>query len=500
MQDLFNFGMDMVFSLCGGYWFASFFQRLTNRRGIFCANQKRAAVALTVQYMVVKMLFWWLSPLKQLFYGPGENMMDMRQSIPTHAIYIAVSFVCVCLIYRESLQQLFYLVITFYALEEMSAFVLYAMSDSVMLIILGGMNGALERQSIMPETYLAVMKAVAFFWSLFMHISKLLLLSLACRSYGTTLRNKATMPAGQELRFLMIPPTIGLGFGILLRGTVYKIEGTQVFSLLEANPELRLVLPMAGGLCIVLILKSLAVLRALEDAYEERISLQAYRQQAEDMEEHIKDMESLYDGIRGVKHDLKNYAMDLEQLLQNCDVRQTQTKEEIQEYLDGLYYSMEQLDMRYATGNAVTDVVINRHFREAQRKGIETVCDFLYPKDMGIQAFDMAVILNNALENAREACEKESGPMRFIRIGSERRGNFLLLQVENGFTGKVNMTLQDGRESSQPRLPASSKQNAQQHGIGMQNISKCAQKYEGTMHWEVRQNSFLLTVMLQKNV
>lgn len=501
MSDALNFGIDFIISLCNGIWFASFFKGLEKQRGVLSKWDKGPVVILAAQYIMVRMLFWWFEPLKQLIYGKNMYMMDVRQSIPQHMIFFMVSLLCVCLVFREKIQLLVYLTVAWYALEEMVRFILLALGDFLLNMGFDRLNYAMMEEKITPEQYYGVTQVIQNVWGVSMNAVLLVLLGAIAYAFRKEFNRRSDRPGRQEIHFLMTPGIIGMGLGILLRGVIYKINGTQVFNLLSENPEVIIVLPLVSGLCMASIIGSLVILRRLEEAYAEKAELQVYRQRAEDMEAYIQEMEHLYDGIREVKHDIKNYAMDLEGLLQSADIKQPDTGEELQGYLDGLYHSMEKLDMRHTTGNVVADEVINRHFREAQSKGIRTECDFLYPKEMGIGSFDLAVILNNALENAREACELVGTAVSYIRLTGECKGNFLILKIENSFIGHITEKQQNGvQETGIMPLPRSSKPDALQHGIGMKNIAKCAQKYGGTLQWEAKEGRFLLTVLLQKKV
>ena len=104
----------------------------------------------------------------------------------------------------------------------------------------------------------------------------------------------------------------------------------------------------------------------------------------------------------------------------------------------------------------------------------------------------MAVILNNALENAMEACGRVEGE-RQIRLRSYVRGSLFFIEVENDFSGDIVM----GKESG---LPVSSKENGKLHGIGISNIQRCARKYMGDINIAISdtdgRKKFCLTVMM----
>lgn len=84
-------------------------------------------------------------------------------------------------------------------------------------------------------------------------------------------------------------------------------------------------------------------------------------------------------------------------------------QEALRRYLDSLQQSVDQFDMKYHTGNPVTDVVIQRYARLAEKNGIAFQTDFLFPEGMNIDAFDLSIVINNGLENAIEACKRQAG-------------------------------------------------------------------------------------------
>lgn len=96
---------------------------------------------------------------------------------------------------------------------------------------------------------------------------------------------------------------------------------------------------------------------------------------------------------------------------------------------------MQELEYKYVTGNAVTDVIINDKCRRAEKAGIQFDSDFRYGGE--IPVFDLGIILNNLLDNALEACEKLETGKGFIRLSLKRKKQFLILYVENSFDGVV---------------------------------------------------------------
>ena len=141
------------------------------------------------------------------------------------------------------------------------------------------------------------------------------------------------------------------------------------------------------------------------------------------------------------------------------------------------------------TGNAVTDVVLSEYNDLCKKEGIEFECEFSYPADLGINSFDMSVILTNALQNAYEASKKVESPG--IRIVSIIREKFFIISIKNTADEK-KLVLENG-------IPHTSKTETG-HGYGLKNIKSIAQKYNGDI--EIRKDKeedkmfFILNVML----
>ena len=156
--------------------------------------------------------------------------------------------------------------------------------------------------------------------------------------------------------------------------------------------------------------------------------------------------------------------------------------------------TMQRLEYKYTTGNAVTDVILNDKWYRAERAGIRFEAEFWYGGE--IPVFDLGIILNNLLDNAIEACEKLEPEKRFIRLTLKRKKQFLLLDVENSFDGTVPM--QKGG-----LLPLTTKQTSlpeimMEHGIGLENVRDIAERYFGGVTIKIEGDIFRVTVMLQQ--
>ena len=130
--------------------------------------------------------------------------------------------------------------------------------------------------------------------------------------------------------------------------------------------------------------------------------------------------------------------------------------------------------------------------QEASKKDIKFVSDFRYPIRDEVDVYDIGIILNNALDNAIEACEKISNN-RKIWLKSYEKGNLYFIEIENTFD-EIIMDPETG-------LPESDKADKELHGFGISNIEKSAKKYMGDIDIDIKNEDekiFCLTVMLGK--
>lgn len=105
----------------------------------------------------------------------------------------------------------------------------------------------------------------------------------------------------------------------------------------------------------------------------------------------------------------------------------------------------------------------------------------------GIADYDMCHMLGNLLDNALEAavkCDEKSRAVD-LRIGGDRRK--CLIEIANSVSGRV---LEDGK------LPKTTKQDAQNHGLGYANVKAVVEQYDGSVRMEEKNGSFLVVVLL----
>lgn len=320
------------------------------------------------------------------------------------------------------------------------------------------------------------------------------LLFISIRKIAGSYCSKEKGQMGKEVVFYLLPSVAGLLVSVLVRLLLITVTDGVPVLLYEKYPALYFIIPMTALVLLAASVFSFRVYQNMAALQEERAEKNVLENQITQMQSSMVEMEHLYDGIRSVKHDMKNHMAVLQNLIQK---RYRGEDEEIRQYFAGMYQSVEQLDSRVHTGNAVSDAVVESKFRYAAKKVKDIrldARDFMLSDAVTIKAYDMGIILSNGLDNAIEACmrmrEKQPDSEAYITIRSFRTKNMYFIEIENSFDGAGLFHKDSG-------LPISTKEDKEVHGIGLKNIRKCAVKYGGDMDCIVKGNRFTLSVMVK---
>lgn len=486
MREIFGLGTDVLNYLIRGVLLAGFLPKELPERFSF-GRKGRTVWVVGLLYLLVQMFLAYSSEVRGFLYHENGLPRESARGIWPVVFGMLVMLACCAVLFKERRGEVGYYIIAFYSLAELVRFMLYPFFIWLLEKMIDLYFDFAQRQIFSEQIFERILTAAEFVWSLLFVASLLAILRICLKKVKAYLAGSTMLWQKPEMTFLFVPAFLGLILSGLLRIILFRFRGDQLYTVGKEYPEMNFVIPCISVLCIAAVLFSAAMLNRLLTEHEERLKAEVYRERVRQMEEHIADVERLYDGIRGMKHDMKNYIADIGILLRQTDEKNGEKEAELKRYFDSLLGALEGLDMKCHTGNPVTDVVIWRYMQAAEQKGIAFSCDFVYPRSMGINAFEVSVILNNALENAVEACEKTEPQKRFICLNSYRRENMFFLTIENSYDGKWN-------ESMRLRTDKCEKEK---HGYGIKNIKSSAKKYFGRVEIGTKGERFVLTVMLQ---
>lgn len=249
----------------------------------------------------------------------------------------------------------------------------------------------------------------------------------------------------------------------------------------EVYSEYDWIKALYQALSFAAIFSVIVLYRKIKEGYRKEKETVVLNEQMESIKRHIEEIEALYGDIRGLKHDMGNHVMILENL---C--RKNQQQEAI-EYLSELKEEFHEIAAEVESGNPITDVIICEKRKAAFMRGISFTCDFFYPKETQMNAFDVSIILNNGIDNALEGAASCKEP--YVRVSSYQKGNAYMIEIENNYTGTIRIDEETG-------IPVTAKKDKEEHGYGLVNIRRVARKYFGDISIEQEGGVFLLLVML----
>lgn len=197
---------------------------------------------------------------------------------------------------------------------------------------------------------------------------------------------------------------------------------------------------------------------------------------------HYKDLQIQVKNTRAFKHDINNHLICIKNLIADGDIKSTA------KYLKKITESLENLNLKVNTGNPFADAVISEKYNISVDKNIDFKCDVKIPDMIKIDAFDLCVILGNALDNSIEACEKitDVSVKKYIHITSTLNKSFIVFEIKNSMEGYIDKNHM-----------GTDKDDDVNHGLGILNIQSIADKYFGTTYIESSENMFVLNIMLQ---
>lgn len=181
--------------------------------------------------------------------------------------------------------------------------------------------------------------------------------------------------------------------------------------------------------------------------------------------------------IRAIRHDMKHHIREINALV---DAGRT---EEIKSYTKELTDDITQSETVYNTGNVAFDGVLNYYNGIFMQKDIQTEINVVIPEKLNIGIYDLNIILGNLLDNAIENVVKSDSPK--IVVDVTYVGRTLYISIANTYDGLV-------KEHNGVIL---SRKDAN-HGYGLDNIRRIANKYNGDIKIEYNDEMFIVGVIL----
>lgn len=418
---------------------------------------KKAAVHVGMTYVIVMLLL---------------NFIPLRiNNFAAYSIGVLAAFSVMYMEEQRNVEQKIFISITFFSIRCLS----FAMANKIDYVLF---NEIVLQEKIAERVWLQygiyviirILNIVAVF---------LLIAGFVYLLNKAFVYKRANM-SRRELFMLIMPSVSGMTGYVILRFYQEIYENDTGKDLIGIHGFYGYLGFFHYFISIITILVMTILFQNLKARQEENAGKELLNSQIEDMKMHINEMEKLYNDIRLMRHDMGNHIQTIEHLIDRNE------KDEALHYTSRLKREWQEITPNIKSGNPVTDVILLEKNNKAKERNINFQCDFHYPIETNLDAFDISVILNNALDNSLESA---NGDLPYISITSYCKNSVFMIVICNSFVGNVII-------DADTRLPVSTKKDIG-HGMGLVNIRRVARMYLGEIVFEQEKDIVTLTVMLQ---
>ena len=419
-------------------------------------KKKKGAVAVSIVYITIMLVLYMIPP--------------QIDNFSAYLIGVIAVFLAMYVEDRRNIYQKIFLAITFFSIRWLTVAMAGRLDDLV--------TKALVFRNMSAEK-------VWLQYGLYVGTRVLdIVLCIAFIAVAIGLINKAYIYKKDEMSIkemvmLIIPSLVGVtGYGILQYYLMIYERDTGK-NLIDTYGFYGALSFLHYLISIVAILVVIVMFQNWKEMQEEQRGQELVLNQISDMKKHIGEVEKLYRDIRSMRHDMGNHIQTLEHLVAHNNM------DDATEYLEHLKNEWDEVSPEIKTGSPVIDVILMEKLREAKERQIRFLSDFHYPHNTKLNAFDLSVIMNNALNNCME---NVSGDDPYISISSFRKNSIFMITIKNSFGGQLNFGDSD--------LPETTK-SGREHGIGLNNIRRVARMYMGDISLEQGNEEVILSIMMQ---
>lgn len=206
--------------------------------------------------------------------------------------------------------------------------------------------------------------------------------------------------------------------------------------------------------------------------------------------EKVKNETAMYHSIsenldkqRKRTHEYKNQLAAISALAAQGDYQKLRAY--IEKIETTLQYRMDAVDANHVIVNAI----LNTKYREALNKGIVFVLRVNDLSGLKLAEEDIVIILSNLLNNALEACEHCLE--RRIKLKFVLENGQAVISVKNSMA--VEPVVENGK------VLTSKTKDAQEHGMGIQNVVEVVEKYGGRYMVDYGNGEFQFSILIPNN-
>lgn len=236
---------------------------------------------------------------------------------------------------------------------------------------------------------------------------------------------------------------------------------------LEVEKVFFIQLVILGGV----LLAYLNIMNRYYHMNQEKIELENFFNEVKREASYYEQTNALHEEVRKIKHDLKNFL-----ILSSNNVGKEYLKD-VDEYFD-------KFNNYINSGNRILDLLLMNKSKVCKEKGINFKYDLTVQNLSGLNALDIISVFGNVIDNAIEACEKNS--VKEIRLKTWEANGCIFIEVIN----PVNEIIVKHSKFM------TTKKNKEHHGLGLTCLNEALKRYGGTCKIYVEEKLFNVIICI----
>lgn len=263
-------------------------------------------------------------------------------------------------------------------------------------------------------------------------------------------------------------------FCIIFHYNVLENGGVAVFSSIWRNVAYAIIVNAGSFLVTYLIVKLIEESNSNLYLKNENYQLALQTLQYKNLKNHMEE-------ARRARHDLRHNMTLIRSYLDHHNY------DDMAEYI-GKYFNTMPSDVSiiYCDNYALNAVIV--YYKDiADKKQMDFQADIKCRQSLEVLDTDIVVLLGNLLENAFEACIRQTEGPRFIRLRIRYEGGGIIFALDNSYDGRI-------QNEGTGFLSSKDKHT----GLGISSVQRIAEKYYGVAKFEFDDGIFSASVMLNQ--
>ncbi len=256
----------------------------------------------------------------------------------------------------------------------------------------------------------------------------------------------------------------------------------SVFVMGETKPNHDLYYKIYILPCMIgLIITAFSIIQISVSEAEKNTTVDMLSKQVENEVKYYEKINTIYGEFKSFRHDFKNHIICLRSLIE-ADENENALK-----YIDEIEDLSTVEKRSFNTGNIIIDALLNDKNERAAAINTEIVFTGRVPAS-GISNVDLCIIMANAIDNAIDACGKDTESRhKTINAEADCKQGYFFFNITNPIFEAVEI---------KGNTIATSKEDKEHHGFGVMNIIRTVKKYDGEAQLAADDKQFRLELDL----